>query len=57
MSWRLDFQGTRVLVTAGTKGVGKAVVGVLKQVYMFVDKTRSKHCPYSKSVDTSDDEK
>jgi NAD(P)-dependent dehydrogenase (short-subunit alcohol dehydrogenase family) len=31
MSWGLDFQGTRVLVTAGTKGVGKAVVGLLKQ--------------------------
>lgn len=31
MSLDLDFQGKRVLVTAGTKGVGKAVVGLLKQ--------------------------
>lgn len=30
MSPDLDFQGKRVLVTAGTKGVGKAVVGLLK---------------------------
>lgn len=30
MSPDLNFQGKRVLVTAGTKGVGKAVVGLLK---------------------------
>ena len=27
----LDLQGRRVLVTAGTKGIGKAVVHLLKQ--------------------------
>jgi NADPH:quinone reductase-like Zn-dependent oxidoreductase len=31
MALKLDFQGKRVLVTAGTKGVGKAVVGLLKE--------------------------
>ena len=28
----LDFNGKRILVTAGTKGVGKAVVGLFKQL-------------------------
>ena len=31
MTMDLDFHGKRVLVTAGTKGIGKAVVGLLKQ--------------------------
>ncbi len=29
MSLDIDFKGKRVLVTAGTKGLGKAVVGLL----------------------------
>ncbi|SEK51383.1 NAD(P)-dependent dehydrogenase, short-chain alcohol dehydrogenase family [Kosakonia sacchari] len=44
MSWGLDFQGTRVLVTAGTKGVGKAVVGLLKQLGATV-LTTARHAP------------
>ncbi|ANI84712.1 SDR family oxidoreductase [Kosakonia oryzae] len=44
MSWGLDFQGTRVLVTAGTKGVGKAVVGLLKQLGARV-LTTARHAP------------
>ena len=40
----LDFQGKRVLVTAGTKGVGKAVVGLLKQQGAKV-LTTARHAP------------
>lgn len=32
MQCDLDFHGKRILVTAGTKGVGKAVVGLFKQL-------------------------
>lgn len=44
MSLDLDFQGKRVLVTAGTKGVGKAVVGLLKQQGARV-LTTARHTP------------
>ncbi|SCC65321.1 SDR family NAD(P)-dependent oxidoreductase [Kosakonia oryziphila] len=47
---RLDFQGARVLVTAGTKGVGKAVVGVLKQRGARV-LTTARHAPAECSAD------
>jgi len=36
----------------------KAFAGIYSNnVYTFVYKTRSKHCPYNKGFDTSDDEK
>lgn len=44
MSWEFDFKNTRVLVTAGTKGVGKAVVGLLKQRGARV-LTTARHAP------------
>lgn len=44
MSLDLDFQGKRVLVTAGTKGVGKVVVGLLKQQGARV-LTTARHAP------------
>lgn len=44
MSLDLDFQGKRVLVTAGTKGVGKAVVGLFKQQGARV-LTTARHAP------------
>jgi NADPH:quinone reductase-like Zn-dependent oxidoreductase len=47
MALKLDFQGKRVLVTAGTKGVGKAVVGLLKewgQVLTTASRTHGMRC-------------
>lgn len=44
MSLDLDFQDKRILVTAGTKGVGKAVVGLLKQLGARV-LTTARHTP------------
>lgn len=44
MSSDTDFQGKRVLVTAGTKGVGKAVVGLFKQRGAKV-LTTARHAP------------
>lgn len=44
MSLNLDFQDKRILVTAGTKGVGKAVVGLLKQLGARV-LTTARHTP------------
>jgi NAD(P)-dependent dehydrogenase (short-subunit alcohol dehydrogenase family) len=44
MALKLDFQGKRVLVTAGTKGVGKAVVGLLKELGARV-LTTARHAP------------
>lgn len=44
MPRELDFQGRRVLVTAGTKGVGKAVVALLKQQGATV-LTTARHIP------------
>lgn len=44
MSLDLDFQGKRILVTAGTKGVGKAVVELLKQQGARV-LTTARHAP------------
>jgi len=44
MSLDLDFKDKRVLVTAGTKGVGKAVVGLLKQMGAKV-LTTARHAP------------
>ncbi|MBY6259276.1 SDR family oxidoreductase [Phytobacter diazotrophicus] len=46
----LDFQGKRVLVTAGTKGVGKAVVGLLKQLGATV-LTTARHVPTESVAD------
>ena len=44
MPMDLNFQGKRVLVTAGTKGIGKAVVGLLKQHDATV-LTTARHTP------------
>ncbi len=44
MAMNLDFQGKRVLVTAGTKGVGKAVVQLFKQQGARV-LTTARHTP------------
>ncbi|MGY5955457.1 hypothetical protein ACUY4R_003222 [Kosakonia sp. BK9b] len=32
MSWAMDFQDKRVLVTAGIKGIGKVTIGLFKQL-------------------------
>jgi NAD(P)-dependent dehydrogenase (short-subunit alcohol dehydrogenase family) len=50
MALDLDFQGKRVLVTAGTKGVGKAVVGLLKQLGATV-LTTARHVPTESVAD------
>lgn len=44
MSLDFDFTGKRVLVTAGTQGVGKAVVGLFKQLGARV-LTTARHAP------------
>ncbi|MBS7443794.1 SDR family oxidoreductase [Enterobacter sp. 120016] len=44
MPMNLDFRGRRVLVTAGTKGIGKAVVALLKQQGATVIAT-ARHIP------------
>ncbi|HHA1957200.1 TPA: hypothetical protein ACOEAN_001143 [Enterobacter asburiae] len=41
--------------TTTENGMTLCVYG--NNVYTFVYKTRSKHCPYSKSFNTSDDDK
>lgn len=46
----LDLQGRRVLVTAGTKGIGKAVVHLLKQQGATV-LTTARHEPAESSAD------
>ena len=46
----LDLQGRRVLVTAGTKGIGKAVVHLLKQQGARV-LTTARHEPAESSAD------
>ncbi len=46
----LDFQGKRVLVTAGTKGIGKAVVTLLKQLGATV-LTTARHIPTESIAD------
>ncbi|MCS2172643.1 SDR family oxidoreductase [Scandinavium sp. TWS1a] len=51
MSLDIDFQGKRILVTAGTKGVGKAVVGLLKQLGARV-LTTARHTPTECIADT-----
>ncbi|BEU78732.1 hypothetical protein EAG21025_20450 [Enterobacter asburiae] len=51
MSLDIDFKGKRVLVTAGTKGLGKAVVGLLKQLGATVF-TTARHEPDVDIADT-----
>ena len=51
MSLDFHFTGKRVLVTAGTKGLGKAVVGLLKQLGATV-LTTARHAPEVNIADT-----
>ncbi|MXG36041.1 SDR family NAD(P)-dependent oxidoreductase, partial [Escherichia coli] len=51
MSLDIHFTGKRVLVTAGTKGLGKAVVGLLKQLGATV-LTTARHAPEVNIADT-----